>query len=87
MIRTIRRSVCPEICPPTTARTSRMPVPTRWRCKPCKPMFMHPMHDVTATEQIHGDQVLDALQVELDVLEREMDVGTGERDPNERKSY
>lgn len=50
-------------------------------------MFMHPMHDVTATEQIHGDQVLDALQVELDVLEREMDVGTGERDPNERKSY
>jgi hypothetical protein len=48
-------------------------------------MFMHPMHDVTQTEQVHGDQVLEALQVQLDELESEMQNNgqDGQIDPNE----
>lgn len=49
-------------------------------------MFMHPMHDVTQTEQVHGDEVLEALQVQLDELESTMDYGReGQRDPNEQQ--
>lgn len=48
-------------------------------------MFMHPMHDVTQTDQLHGDQVLNALQVELDEIESQMDNSTGQIDPNEEQ--
>jgi hypothetical protein len=49
-------------------------------------MFMHPMHDVTATDQVHGDQVLEQLQAELDQLEASMEYGTnGQTDPNEKR--
>jgi hypothetical protein len=47
-------------------------------------MFMHPMHDVTQTDQVHGDKVLEALQQELDALEHEVEGGDGRLDPNER---
>ena len=48
-------------------------------------MFMHPMHDVTQTDQLNGDQVLQALQVELDEIEAQMDHSTGQIDPNEEQ--
>lgn len=46
-------------------------------------MFMHPMHDVTATDHVHGDKVLEALQQELDDFELEVEGGDGRIDPNE----
>ncbi|ASS74160.1 hypothetical protein CIG75_03595 [Tumebacillus algifaecis] len=46
-------------------------------------MFMHPMHDVTATEHVHGDKVLEALQQELDEFELEVEGGDGRIDPQE----
>ncbi|MGZ4135872.1 MAG: hypothetical protein ACXVPC_11990 [Tumebacillaceae bacterium] len=49
-------------------------------------MFMHPMHDVTQTDQVHGDKVLEALQVQLDELESQMQNNgqDGQIDPNEQ---
>ena len=49
-------------------------------------MFMHPMHDVTQTDQINGDQVLEALQQELDDMERQFEGGDGRIDPNEENA-
>ena len=46
-------------------------------------MFMHPMHDVTQTDHIHGDKVLEALQQELDQMESDIDNGDGRIDPRE----
>jgi hypothetical protein len=46
-------------------------------------MFMHPMHDVTATEHVHGDKVLEALQQELDEFELQMEGGDGRIDLSE----
>lgn len=46
-------------------------------------MFMHPMHDVTATDHVHGDKVLEALQQELDEFELQVEGGDGQIDPNE----
>ncbi len=48
-------------------------------------MFMHPMHDVTQTDQANGDQVLAALQQQLDDIEEKMDNSTGQIDPNEEQ--
>ena len=49
-------------------------------------LFMHPMHDVTQTNHVNGDKVLQALQVELDELELEFDNSTGAIDPNEQQN-
>ncbi|HEU4964298.1 MAG TPA: hypothetical protein VFV52_10670 [Bacilli bacterium] len=47
-------------------------------------MFMHPMHDVTQTDQVNGDKVLEAMQADLDEIESQMmDNSTGELDPRE----
>lgn len=46
-------------------------------------MFMHPMHDVTQTEQVHGDKVLEQLQTDLAKLEAGMEEGQGEIDSHE----
>jgi hypothetical protein len=48
-------------------------------------MFMHPMHDVTQTDHINGDKVLEQLQVDLAKLEEGIDAGDGQHDPNERQ--
>lgn len=48
-------------------------------------LFMHPMHDVTQTDQVNGDKVLQAMQADLDEFERQMaEDSTGERDPREK---
>lgn len=47
-------------------------------------MFMHPMHDVTQTDQVNGDKVLEALQQQLDEMELQIEGGDGQKDPNER---
>ncbi|MFD2169866.1 hypothetical protein [Tumebacillus lipolyticus] len=46
-------------------------------------MFMHPMHDVTATDHVHGDAVLEALQQELDQFEKQVEGGDDRIDPQE----
>ncbi|MBL0385727.1 hypothetical protein JJB07_03600 [Tumebacillus sp. ITR2] len=48
-------------------------------------MFMHPMHDVTQTEQINGDQVLEQLQVQLDEFEKNFEPD-GQVDPREEQN-
>ncbi|PWK14897.1 hypothetical protein [Tumebacillus permanentifrigoris] len=48
-------------------------------------MFMHPMHDVTQTDHINGDKVLEQLQTDLDKLEQGFEVDEDRHDPNERQ--
>ncbi|KEO81874.1 hypothetical protein [Tumebacillus flagellatus] len=48
-------------------------------------MFMHPMHDVTQTEQINGDKVLEQLQADLAALDQNYEPD-GQHDPNEQQN-